>query len=439
MALPGVRTAERPSSQRLESPRPGGPFASRRPVAIRSRRRPQVSHGTGFWFAAAAFGVLMAFGTAPTPLWPLYEARDGFGSTTITLAFGVLVLGAATGFVGLGHLSDRFGRRRVVVPALAVAVVAALLLALWSDLTGLLAGRVLNGLAIGLMASTATTYLHDLYHREHPDRPASAVPGTVATVANLGGLALGPLTAGVTAQWLPHPLETTQIGFAAALTVCLVLALVTPETVTRQADIGKRPPRFALQPRAAGAFAAACLLGFSSFALLGLVSSLGAVILHTELGITSPAVAGLAPFLMFAASAVAQMLLSRMRTIPTVATGAAVFVAGLALVTASLYQPVLWLFLAAVTVAGAGAGVLFKGGVLQVATTTRPDSRAGVLALYFAASYLGLGGPAILFSVVIHHADLPTTMAGFATVLSAGVIAALLAVARPALGTRRAA
>jgi predicted MFS family arabinose efflux permease len=142
---------------------------------------------------------------------------------------------------------------------------------------------------------------------------------------------------------------------------------------------------------------------------------------------------------MFAASAVAQMLLSRMRPVPTVATGAAVFVAGLALVTVSLYQPVLWLFLVAVTVAGAGAGVLFKGGVLQVATITRPESRAGVLALYFAASYLGLGGPAILFSVVIHHADLPTTMAGFAAVLSAGVIAALLAVARPALATRRAA
>ncbi|SEO29358.1 MFS transporter [Actinacidiphila rubida] len=430
MALPSVRTAERPSPNQPEAPRSGGRFAPRQPSARRSHRLPQVSHGLGFWFAAAGFAALMAFGTAPTPLWPLYEARDGFGSTTITVAFGVLVVGAAFGFVGLGHLSDRFGRRRVVVPALAVAVVAAVVLTLWTSLAGLLTGRVLNGVAIGLMASTATTYLHDLYQQEHPDRPTSTVPGTVATVANLGGLALGPLAAGTIAQWLPHPLETTQISFAAAMTVCLVLALTTPETVDRRAGGAKRPPRFALRPRATGAFAAACLLGFSSFALLGLVSSLGAVILHTELGITSHAVAGLAPFLMFAASAVAQMVLGRMRPAPMAATGAVAFVAGLALVTLSLYQPVLWLFLVAVTVAGAGAGVLFKGGVLRVAASAQPDSRAGVLALYFAASYLGLGGPAILFSLAIHHAGVPTTMAGFATVLSAVAIAAALAATR---------
>lgn len=439
MALHGVRTAERPSPDRPESPRSGGRFAPRQRPARRSGLLPQVSHGTGFWFAAAGFGVLMAFGTAPTPLWPLYEARDGFGSTTITVAFGVLVVGAAFGFVGLGHLSDRFGRRRVVVPALAVAIVAALVLTAWTSLAGLLTGRVLNGVAIGLMASTATTYLHDLYQQEHPDRPTSTVPGTVATVANLGGLALGPLTAGTIAQWLPHPLETTQIGFAAAMTVCLVLALATPETLDRQAGVSKRPPRFALQPRATGAFAAACLLGFSSFALLGLVSSLGAVILHTELGITSHAVAGLAPFLMFAASAVAQMLLGRMRPAPMLTTGAAAFVAGLALVTLSLHHPALWLFLLALTIAGAGAGVLFKGGVQQTAASARPDSRAGVLAVYFAAGYLGLGGPAILFSVVTHHTDLPTTMAGFATVLSAAAIAAALAATRLTLPGNRAA
>ncbi|MFD8394469.1 hypothetical protein ACFV2N_36030 [Streptomyces sp. NPDC059680] len=39
-----------------------------------------------------AFTVLMAFGTAPTPLWPLYEARDHFGATTVTATYASRVL-----------------------------------------------------------------------------------------------------------------------------------------------------------------------------------------------------------------------------------------------------------------------------------------------------------------------------------------------------------
>src|SRR4051794_474856 len=99
-------------------PSPSTPMAP----ALSGRDRRRVSHGTGFWFAAVAFAVLMGFGTAPTPLWPLYAARDGFGATTITVAFALLVGGAALGFLTLGHLSDRLGRRRIVVPALAVAI-----------------------------------------------------------------------------------------------------------------------------------------------------------------------------------------------------------------------------------------------------------------------------------------------------------------------------
>jgi MFS family permease len=66
----------------------------------------------GFRFVAAAFTTLMAFVTVPTPLWPLYQAHDHFGPTTVTIAFAVMVVGAAASFLTVGHLSDRAGRRR---------------------------------------------------------------------------------------------------------------------------------------------------------------------------------------------------------------------------------------------------------------------------------------------------------------------------------------
>jgi predicted MFS family arabinose efflux permease len=102
--------------------------------------------------------------------------------------------------------------------------------------------------------------------------------------------------------------------------------------------------------------------------------------------------------------------------------GAVLFPVGLALVAVSLYEPTLWLFLVAVAVAGAGAGVLFKSGVTGAAASAQSRSRAGVLAMYFVAGYLGMGLPAILFSIVIKHVGIGPTMTGFAAVLSVGAI-----------------
>ncbi|MER6113044.1 hypothetical protein [Streptomyces hirsutus] len=65
----------------------------------RAPARRRASHATGFWLVAVAFTVLMAFGTAPTPLWPLYEARDHFGATTVTVAYASMVVGAAAAFL----------------------------------------------------------------------------------------------------------------------------------------------------------------------------------------------------------------------------------------------------------------------------------------------------------------------------------------------------
>ncbi|MER7780433.1 MFS transporter [Streptomyces sp. NPDC096191] len=331
----------------------------------RAAARRRASHATGFWFVAVAFTVLMAFGTAPTPLWPLYEARDHFGATTVTVAYASMVVGATGAFLGLGHLSDRLGRRRIIVPALLVGIVASLVLIVWRDLPGLIADRILNGVGLGLMASTATTYLHDLHHEVRPERTGSVLPGLVATAANLGGLASGPLIAGAVAEWLPAPLITAQVIFTLAMAVCLALVLCTPETVDLDLDLELRvarpPSRFVLHPGGRRAFGAAGALGAFAFAILGLISSLGASVLHGSLHTDSHLVVGLAAFLMFGSAAAAQLVLGRLPLPRLLTVGAVVFPVGLVLCAVALHHPSLWFYLVAVSLSGAGSGLLFKG------------------------------------------------------------------------------
>lgn len=387
-------------------------------------------HMTGFRFVAIAFLTLMAFGTAPTPLWPIYQTRDHFGATTVTVAFAVMVVGAAASFRLLGHLSDRLGRRRIIVPALLVGILSAVVLASWPDLPGLIVGRVLTGVAVGLMASTATAYLTDLYSEARPSEAGSAVPGLVATAANLGGLALGPLVAGALAQWGPAPVHTSYLVFGVLMVVLLALVLTSPETVDTELASQARPVRFAVRPGQASAFAAAAAVGFFAFAVMGLFSSLGAIIVRGQLGITSYFVAGLAPFTAFAASAVAQLALGKVAREKVLWTGTVLFPVGLALTAVSLYHPMLWLTLIAAGLAGAGAGLLFKSAVTQAAIAADPASRAGVLAAFFVISYVGMGAPSIAFSLVIQHVALRATMIGFAAVLSVGALVAVLVASR---------
>ena len=81
----------------------------------------------------------------------------------------------------------RIGRRGMMLGAVAMMMVAMGVLAAWQDLPGLLIGRLLTGVAVGLAAGPAITYLVELRLRADPN--ASAVRArTIGTSVNVGAL-----------------------------------------------------------------------------------------------------------------------------------------------------------------------------------------------------------------------------------------------------------
>jgi len=126
----------------------------------------------GFWAVALAFVTAMAFTTVPTPLWSLYAQRDRFSSLTITVVFAVYALAVAASLFLAGHLSDWHGRRRVLMPALALELVAGIVFLVWPSLPGLLLAWVLSGLAVGAVTATATAWLAELRPGREPTRAA---------------------------------------------------------------------------------------------------------------------------------------------------------------------------------------------------------------------------------------------------------------------------
>src|ERR1700745_4102179 len=95
------------------------------------------------------------------------------------------------------------------------------------SLPGLLIARFINGISIGIVASTATAYLAELHAIGRPRATARKAQLT-ASAANVGGLAVGALVTGLLAQWVAHPLTVPYLVFLAALVLGAVGVSLIP-------------------------------------------------------------------------------------------------------------------------------------------------------------------------------------------------------------------
>jgi MFS family permease len=378
----------------------------------------------GFWAAAFAFLVVMMFATLPSPLYGLYRTRDHLSAFMITVVFAIFAGGTIITLLAERSIAARFGRRGAMLGGVATMMVAAGLLAAWKDLPGLLIGRLLTGVAIGLAAGVAIPYLIELRLRADPD--ASPVGArNIGTAVNVGALGIGPLVAGCLAQWATQPLTLPYLLMVALGAIALAGVAAAPET-------GAPAPRAAAQSRPAGSARRARLpvpagsATVAAFAASGLFAALSGLILATALHETSHALSGATLFLLFTAGVVSQLSTSRLRAPRVLALGTVSMIVGLALtvIAVRLSAPSLALFLIGGALIGAGAGAVYKGTTGIVLEATAPENRVAMTSALVIAVFVGLSVPVIGAGIALNEgASVPNTVLGFAIFVALGVCA----------------
>jgi predicted MFS family arabinose efflux permease len=397
----------------------------------RARRRlargVRTRSGTGFWLVAFAFLVAMAFSTVPTPLYALYQRKDGFSSFTVTVVFAAYAVGVAISLFLAGHLSDWLGRRRILLPALGLEVLAALVFLTWPQVPGLLVARLLTGFAVGMFTATATAHLAELHASARP-RASRARADLVGTGANMGGLGAGTLVSGLLAQWAPAPLHTPFVVFLALLIVAALGVAVAPETV----DLTRPRPRYHPQRMAAarGRYAAASGAAIAAFSILGLFTSLAPTFVAGTLHHPSRALAGAVAFLVFSVGAVSQIALNRVSTARQLTSGLTAMALGLPTIVVAVHVPSLAIFLVGGALAGAGSGLLLRGAIATVANLAAPELRGSALAGLFLAGYVGLAVPVLGLGIATRSVSLEHALLGFASFVFAVVAAVAVGLAR---------
>jgi hypothetical protein len=379
-------------------------------------------HG-GFWVVAYAFLIVMSFSTLPSPLYGLYRVRDHLSALMITVIYGIFAATTILTLLVVQPIAARIGRRGVMISAVVTMMVAAAVLAAWKALPGLFIGRLLTGASGGLASGTAITYLLELRLRADPKAPITRAR-TIGTSINVGALGLGPLLAGLLAQWGKLQLTLPYLVILGLGAIALSLLWVVPETGTPTPHPASHPEIHPTGPRTARLPVPAAAATLAAFAANGLFAGLSGLFLATTLHRPSHALAGATLFLVFTAGVVSQLATARLRASRVLLTGTLSMLVGLVLLVVSirLAIPNLALFLVGGGLIGAGAGAVFKGTTGIVLETSAPENRLHMTADLLIALFVGLSVPVVGAGIALNEgASASNTVLGFAILVGLGV------------------
>lgn len=395
-----------------------------------ARRRPSRHfHGIGYVLAILLLGTNM-----PTALYGVYRSEFGFSPATQTAIFAMYAAALVPTLFLFGPLSDRIGRRPILVTALLAGAVAAAVLATADSTAWLFAGRILQGVSVGACSAAGTAALLEHAPARNPVRAARA-----ATASTALGAALGPLFAGAIAEYLPHPTVLPYALFAVALLpgfIALVL-LPKPERATRTRTTGDRLIELPRVPREIrSVFLLATFPSAVAWAAVGLFQSVVPSWISEMLGVSNLLIAAGTATLVMSCSVASQLGMRGMDPVVAQRIGLGLLLAGMVgVVVVDRIHSVPLLFVVAVAV-GAGHGLAFAGGMQRVGTaiaTRARDSGGAVLAAFYTLTYLGTGVPAVAAGLLMTYQGTSAAVAEFATTTAlACLIALVLNRTRPA-------
>ncbi|WP_242091103.1 MFS transporter [Curtobacterium sp. DN_7.5] len=339
-----------------------------------------------------------------SPLLLMYEQRQHYSSVLVTVLLGVYVLGLAPALLVAGSLSDRHGRRPLMLVGIGTAVVGSGLLALGPLGPGFLAvGRLFSGVTVGIAMAVGNSWVKELSQGRFDPRADAGAGARRASLAFTLGSASGALVAGLIAQWGPVP---EVLPFLLHIVVALPFAIVvwrTPETNTT----GGLPGPWWRQLRVPSA-------GHRRFTRVVLVAApwifgsaaIGYGYLPTQLtaatGSWGLVFATATTVVALGVSSAMQPIAKRVHSV-TSARGLAVAVAlmtlGIGVVGLAVVAQSVWIGLAANVVIGAGIGTALVSSLLEVQRIAGPRDLAGLTGVFYAAAYAGFLAPAVIAAI----------------------------------------
>ena len=359
--------------------------------------RPTLSRGASFWLLTILFVLLLCAASAPSPLYPLYQAMWGFPAITLTTIYASYAFGAIAAVLVTGRLSDHLGRRPVLWLALVLEVAGMLVFTAADGVTSLFVGRLVVGVATGIAVGALSAWLIDL------QPPGNARLGSLTGgVAVILGLGLGAFVSGVLVQYAPYPLQLVYLLLAGAYVLAAVAIVAVADPVERRPGwVASLRPVVGVPPSARSMFVAAAPALVGMWALGGLYLALGPSLAISILGSGSRVAGGLLIFGLTGTGAVASVLLRQSDAEPLLVRGCVVLIAGVAVTLIGVWLRSAVVLYAGTILAGIGLGPAFSAYVRAIAPLAPPEGRGGLLGAMYLSTYLSFSVPTVIAGAAV--------------------------------------
>lgn len=143
-------------------------------------------------FRIISFGMLLvtlAVNVA-MPLFRVYAVEAGLNNGQTSLVFAAYITGMLPCYIFLGGISDKVGRKPILIISVLCSFFATFLLTLFPTLTALVFARVLQGIALALSMGTGTAYLAEVLQHTKNAATKAANLASLSTAIGFSGGAL---------------------------------------------------------------------------------------------------------------------------------------------------------------------------------------------------------------------------------------------------------
>lgn len=357
---------------------------------------PPYNWGLFLWVSAALCVGVMSTALI-SPLYPIYQTLYGFSNTDISYIHIVYMAGAMASLLFLGNLNSYFGYWVILRTGLVLMIIGLFLLMIFTSLSGLIAGRVLVGIASGMISTS--TMLGMI--KTIPSHLSERAP-QYASIINVVGFGLGPLVGGVVAEFFPWPLVLPfLIMMLAAVAVSLQLlrkAKCVTETGTGVLTLipdmrtPEKPARSIFWIISMGAF-----LAFGVFSFFG---SLATAFLHEFLADAGPLINGISVSAVLLISGVVQFSCKSIEPRKSFLAGLGMLALGCVVLIGAILFSAPSLFVVAVIFSGIGHGLTLVTSFAMLHRISTPDIKSASLSAFLFIGYMGTIVPIIISGYV---------------------------------------
>lgn len=371
-------------------------------------------------------------GTAlASPLYPLYQQAWGLLPSHITIIFVAYMVATLASLLLLARLNDRYGFLPVLRAGLILVTLGVLISACAWNIASLIAGRVVIGVASGLITTSSSIGLTQVGNKGDMQRAAATT-----SLALAFGFGLGPVVGGLVAQWAPAPLVTAYVpslllGVVAILALWKITLPGNPQAPLsgKAAPLraGEWLPKVTLpEARFRRHFAIGSMGAFCAFGIFSLYASLAPSFMDRMVPWHGPAVSGLSIGVILFLSAAAQYVARPMHPKNAMIAGFAALVLCNLLLVINNFIGSAVLFVLSVLATALCHGLCNLAGMSMVSKVSTSASRAGLLSTYLMVGYCGTIVPILGLGWLSDHIGLSRALVMFCICMAA--LAAVLAV-----------